>query len=290
VSGCGCDTPDCTCDDGIGYVEWPGLGFIGIDARAQGAINSSAQAGRIVDNGGAPIYIPGTSQCSASGVNANAKLAQTAGGLAVMGTQTGLLIAGGTALAAAAAPFTMGASLIIGLFPLLFQHHAQAVRKEQNVLCTAVPAANNTLDIIDQAVSGGYADAHAALQALDRLSSDFNSATSPIYKSCNAACVMRMCMDAAIATEKAKYTAMAAQQAAAPPPAPAPPPVTAPPAPASPAVVPARPNVVAAPGAPTTSSYASFYSNAPAAQKSSTPEWLPIAAVLAAGFFLVRGI
>lgn len=282
------------------YIDWPGLGYLGIDANAQAAIAASGQTGRVVLSGNVRAYVPGTSNCSASGISGAARdvgLVGQAGGLALTGAvQTGLITAG---------PATFGITVaiagLVGLFSTLFNHHAQAVKKEQNTLCTAVPAANNYLDIIDQAASSGQVDAQHALAALDSLSGDFHSAVSGIYKSCNAACVMQMCLDAAIAAEKQKYQALAQQQQAAAaaqaaaPPQPAAPttPVTAPPAPSSPAVVPARPNVVSsvpAPGATTSSSYASFYSGAaPAAPPTSAlPSWWPVAAAAVVGFLLVR--
>lgn len=305
--GCGgacCDDVALGYYDGLGYelVDWPGLGFMGIDANAQAAIASSGQAGRVVRGGGGAAYVPGTKDCSASGVSGGAKdvqLAGQAGGLALTAVTVPWGGAGTALLATGPATFgiTIAIAGLVGLFSTIFAHHAAAVKKEQSTLCTAVPAANNYLNIIDQAVSSGAVDAQHALAALDSLSSDFRSAVSGIYKSCNAACVMQMCLDAAVAKEKQKYQALAQQQAAAaaqaaaqPPPAAPIAPVTASPAPQSPAVVPARPNTVAAPGTPASSSYASFYSGgAPAAAPaSSMPTWLPIAAGVAL-LLLVRG-
>lgn len=281
---------------GYELVDYPGLGFFGIDANAQAAIAASGQTGRVVLSGNVRAYVPGTSNCSASGISGAAKgvqLVGQGGSLALTGAvQTGMITAG-----AATFGITIAIAGLVGLFSTIFSHHAAAVKKEQNVLCTAVPAANNYFDIIDQAVSNGQADAQHALAALDSLAGDFHSAVSGIYKSCNAACVMQMCLDAAITAEKQKYQALAQQQAAAaaqaaaqPPPAAPIAPVTASPAPQSPAVVPARPNTVAAPGTPASSSYASFYSGgAPAAAPaSSMPTWLPIAAGVAL-LLLVRG-
>jgi hypothetical protein len=298
---CGC-TGDCGCEGLHGYelVNWPGLGFIGIDANAQAAIASSGQSGRIVRGGGGSIYVPGTSDCAASGVSGGAKdvqLAGQAGSLALTAVTVPWGGAGTALIATGPATFgiTIAIAGLVGLFSTIFNHHAAAVKKEQNVLCTAVPAANNYLNIIDQGVSSGLVDAQHALAALDSLSNDFRSAVSGIYKSCNAACVMQMCLDAAVATEKQKYQALAQQQAAAaqqaasqPTQAAPPPPQTAPPVPSSPAVFPARPNTVSAPGAATSSSYASFYAGAHAAPPAKIPAWLPIAAGVAL-LLLVRG-
>jgi hypothetical protein len=302
---CGCHTAECTCDEGLhglAVVDWPGLGYIGIDARAQATIAASGSAGRVVSQSGGSIYVPGTADCAASGVSGGARdvqLAGQAGSLALTAVTVPWGGAGTALLATGPATFgiTIAIAGLVGIFSTLFAHHAAAVKKEQSTLCSAVPAANNYLNLIDQAVSSGQIDAQHALAALDSLDGDFRSAVSGIYKSCNAACVMQMALDAAIATEKDKYTALAQQQAAAaaanvspqsqPPQAAQPP--TAPPAPSSPVVAPARPNVVSAPGAATSSSYSSFYAErAPVAPPVKFPTWLPIAAGIAL-LLMVRG-
>jgi len=108
----------------------------------------AVSAGQLLDASGAPAYSQ-TADCSATGMSSNVRLAQTASGLALTGVSVGLAVSGAVT-AAALAPWTMGISAIIGLFPIIFGHHARAVKKEQSVLCAAVPAANNYLQIIDQ--------------------------------------------------------------------------------------------------------------------------------------------
>src|SRR5579864_6839031 len=167
LMSCGCHTLECHCDEGLhglAVVSWPGLGFIGIDARAQSAISSSGQAGRIVDAGGASIYVPGTSECAASGISgANRAVGFISSGASL--ALTGVVQAGLIATGPATLGITIAIAGLTGLFSTLFSHHAAAVKKEQNTLCTAVPAANNYLDIIDQAVSSGAVDAQHALAA-----------------------------------------------------------------------------------------------------------------------------
>jgi hypothetical protein len=159
-------------------------------------ILASVNAGQIVNAQGTSDYVPGTSQCAATGQSTNVKLAQTAAGLALQGTTIGLTAAG-TVTAAVLAPWTLGISAIIGLFPIFFGHHAAAVKKEQSVLCTAVPAANNYLQVIAQAVQQGMATPQQGIAALNSLLSDFGSQVASIRQgsgpnssgTCNAACV-----------------------------------------------------------------------------------------------------
>ena len=185
-------------------------------------ILASVQAGQMLDATGNPAYIPGTQDCSATGVNSDLKLAQTSAGLALTGTTIGLTAAG-VVTGAALAPFTMGISAIIGLFPLIFGHHAAAVKKEQSVLCAAVPAANNYLNIIDQAVNSGQATPQQGQAALSSLASDFTSQVSSIVKGsgpastgdCNAACVMIAELNAIVAYKTSVYQDMIAATPAA---------------------------------------------------------------------------
>lgn len=266
----------------------------GVTSSGRTNILSAARAGMLVNSSGAPAYVPGSGDC-AGAPTSNLQLAQTATGLALTGTQAGLLIAGGTALATAAAPFTLGISALVGLFGVFIAHHRAAVAKEQSVLCSAVPAANNYLQVIDQAVRSGAVDPQHGIDALNSLLSDFTSAVSSISHECNAGCVMTEMLHAIVLVRTGEYQDLAAQQASAATPQPQAvvPAPAAPPAPSSPAVTPARPNTVAAPGGTggpaTGSSYASFYSGAtPAAPSSTLPSWLPIAAVGLAAFLFVR--
>jgi hypothetical protein len=146
----------------------------------------------------------------------NLRLAQTAAGLALTGTQIGLTATGAIA-AATLAPFTMGISAIIGLFPIIFGHHAAAVKKEQSVLCAAVPAANNYLEIIDQAVTSGQATPQQGIAGLNSLYSDFGSKVAGIIKGsdptsageCNAACVHQTILHAIVLYKASVYQDMA---------------------------------------------------------------------------------
>jgi hypothetical protein len=335
--GCGCDTGhDCGCHSN-GMSHYPGGGrSLGVYRRFRGmgamdpsaaaaqvigsdshvnagsktAIAAAAAAGHMVGAAGEVAYIPGTVDCAAAqgiptGAQTDLKLAQTSTGLALTGVQ---LAASAGILAA---PVTMGVSIavsaIVGLFSTLINHHAQAVAKEQTVLCSAVPAANNYLNIIAQAVSSGLATPQDGISALESLKGDFRSAVGSIYNDCNAACVMYMELEAICLVMESQY--QDAINAAATPPAPAQVVTAGGPNVSSPAGVvapassyapfysqattpgtPVTPNTVAAP----TSSVPSFTTATPVTATAAAPgasgDWLPIAALVIGGFFLLRGL
>ncbi len=113
-----------------------------------------------------------------------------------------------------------GAAELAGvIFGAIFGHHAAAVGREQSVLCAAVPAANDSLQVIDQAVQAGQFTPQQGMTALDNLASGFQSAVSPILKmnnsQCNAACVMIMAVRAVVNAKKQQYQSLIAQQVAA---------------------------------------------------------------------------
>lgn len=176
------------------------------------AILASVQAGQLVNASGSPAYIPGTGDCSATGQSSNVKLAQISGQMALTGINVAAAFGTGI-LGAALGPFTFGLSTLIGLFPLIFGHHAKAVKKEQSVLCAAVPAANNYLQIIDQAVTSGQATPQQGIAALNSLLSDFGSQVASIRKGadptvsgeCNAACVMFTALKAIVLQKSSQY-------------------------------------------------------------------------------------
>ena len=159
--------------------------------------------------------IVGLDSCSSSGSSTmnDLKLVQQGTSLALTGTTIGLSAAG-VASAAALAPFTLGISAIIGLLPMIFSHHAQAVAKERQVECALVPAANNYLNIIRQAVQSGQATPQQAIDALNSLLRDFQSQIASITKntasSCNAGCVWSKELQAIVAYQISQYQDMAA--------------------------------------------------------------------------------
>jgi len=293
---CGCQSRrGCSCHDGLGYY-WP-LGALTPDQAAdvafpQSRVSSKAGFNQAVRDAIVQAASSGAfADFNASGCTNNpsntVKLTQVASGLALTGVTIGVTSAG-LITAAALAPWTLGISALIGIFPMIFAHHAAAVAKEQQVICASVPAANNTLQVIEAAIAGGQATPKQGIDALNSLLSDFTSKVSSIMKNnasqCNAACVWVKELTAIVAELKSQYQDL---QAAQQPPAPAP----------APAVTPTRPNVTtvtttspAVAAAPIPSSYAAFGTPAaPAVPPSTTPSWLPIAAIGVAAFLLFRG-
>jgi hypothetical protein len=157
--------------------------------------------------------------CTGVSAGGNIKIIQQASGLALSGVSMGLTAAG-VVTSAALAPFTLGISAVIGLFPLFFAHHAAAVKKEQQTVCAAVPAAQNYLEQIQNSVSTGLATPAQGIQALQSLLSDFTSQVASIMKNsssqCNAACVWVKELTAIVAYQSAQYQEQAAQVAANP--------------------------------------------------------------------------
>lgn len=163
--------------------------------------------------------------------NAQAKSCQgqqKSTGAAVLGiVGSGATLALSTAVKAGlitAGPVTAGISIaiagIVGLFGTILSHHAAAVAKENRILCASGPAANNYLQVIDQAVQNGQATPADAVNALDSLLADYKTAVTPIIKmsssACNAACVELKELTAIVAYKKSLYQDMAAAQAAQP--------------------------------------------------------------------------
>ncbi len=269
-----------------------------VNAGSKAAILASAQRLQMLDANSQPAYIPGGTECTAaqgvpSGAQTDLKIGQTAAGLALTGVNVGLQAAG-VALGPVTAGISIAVSTIVGLFSTLVNHHAQAVAKEQTVLCSAVPAANNYLNVIAQAVSGGLATPQDGINALESLKGDFRSSVGSIYKDCNAACVMYMELEAICAVMESQYQDLisgAAQVVTAGGPN-----VTQPSAVApassyssfySSSATPSSPNTVAAP----TGSVPSFTTApASAAAPGASGDWLPIAALGIAAFLLFRSL
>jgi hypothetical protein len=238
-------------------------------------IRDSAAAGQMLDSNRLPGYVPGTADCSATGQSSNVKLAQVSGQMALTGINVAAALSTTVAMSIGTAlgPLTMGLSTLIGLFPLLFGHHAAAVKKEQSMLCAAVPAANNYLQIIDQAVQTGKATPQSAIQALASLISDFQTQVAPIIHGsdpmsageCNAACVMLSELRAIVALKQSQYQDLAAQSTPA---------MTSGSGPTS--------------GVVTSGSTLTIPAAQPAGGAASSPSWLPIAALIVVGFVASR--
>lgn len=112
----------------------------------------------------------------------NLNLFKTASGLslsAAAGTEgilasTGVIAATSTAGIALGAA-TMGVGLIVSVIGMIFQHHAQAVARDLSFGCQAIPAVNNALSVIQQAVASGAATAADAAQSLYEIYAQYMS-------------------------------------------------------------------------------------------------------------------
>jgi hypothetical protein len=142
----------------------------------------------------------------------------SAGKLAPILSTTGKVAAGtapiaagsGSAAFAAAAPFlAIGgaiagvAGIVIGIFKA---HHARAVAREQGTLCVAVPAANDALSQIDDALRSGQLTSAQASAAYDQVLSSYVDYVRQIIKDnpsqCNAACVYGRMLRGIVAQRK----------------------------------------------------------------------------------------
>jgi phage tail protein X len=109
-----------------------------------------------------------------------------------------------------AAPFVAAAgavaSVLGDIFGIFGGHHAAAVAKEQDTLCQIVPAVNQALSLIDQALQQGQMTSAAASQALDNTYAAYTQAVSQIIKDntsqCNAACVYGRALRGIVAQRK----------------------------------------------------------------------------------------
>lgn len=178
----------------------------------------AVNAGYLINVQGQPAYTPGGVDCQ--GVSLTKP--------ALMGT-IGSLALSFAPKAFAAGPIVGGIVLAIGgiseLFSAIFGHHAKAIAKERSTLCAAVPAANQTLQLIDQALQNGQAGPADAIQALDALINGFNAQVASIRKGssptssgeCNAACVMASQLQAIVNYKKSVYQDLLSQPAASSP-------------------------------------------------------------------------
>lgn len=230
-------------------------------------ILASINAGQITINLG--------SQCGASNSPNDSlndlKLASTGSGLALQAVSAAGLAAG---------PLTAGISIavasVVAIFSTIFSHHAQAVAKEQAAECALVPAANNYLNIIQQAVASGQQTPAQGIAALQSLQSDFESQISSVMKntssSCNAGCVIYKMLEGIVAYQTSVFQDLAAAQSAQPA-------VTSGNA--------STPGVVNS-GSTLTLPASTTAAAATAAAASSSTSWLGIAALIVGGILLVK--
>jgi|SRR5882724_9334790 len=224
-------------------------------------ILQSANAGQILNAQGSPAYMPGTGQCSGASLLKPA-ITGTVGSLALhfapQAFAAGPIVGG----------IVVGIAAISELFTVIFGHHAAAIKKEQSVLCAATPAANQSLQLIDQAVQQGQATPQDAITALGNVVSGFQQAVASIIHGanpmssgeCNAACVILSELRAIVLLKQSQYQDLAAQQST---------------------------NPVGAALAPVTAAFAPVSQAVQSVQAAAASAGLPAWLVPAAGFFLL---
>ena len=148
------------------------------------------------------------SSCGNSGTSLKPALLSVAGGI-------GLKLAAATG---PAAPFVAVGAGLLQLFGALFGAHAGKVAKEQQVECAAVPAANDALQAIDQAVQNGTITPASAISGLQNLLAQFTQQVSSIVQmsssQCNAGCVWTKTLQAIVAEKISQYQDLQTQQQA----------------------------------------------------------------------------
>jgi len=121
-------------------------------------------------------------------------------------------LAAGTTLSLAFGAATLGLGAALTVFTVIYSHHKKQVAKERQVLCAAVPAANESLRVIETAIQNGQIAPAQAIAYLDDLFNQAQGAFGAIIKSdathCNAACVWRYCLAAIVARKKDRYAHM----------------------------------------------------------------------------------
>lgn len=191
----------------------------GHNAAVRAQILASVQAGQIVNAQGASDYVPGTGQCSMS-KNTGQVALQSATGVAG-GVLLKLGAASGNPILLASGAAAEVASLV---FSVIFGHHRAAIAKEQSILCAAVPAANQSLQVIGQGVQSGQFTPAQGIQALQTMLQQFGAAVTSIRQgsspassgTCNAACVEYAKLNAIVISMTSQFQDMAAAASASP--------------------------------------------------------------------------
>ena len=191
----------------------------GHNLSVRNQILASVNAGQIVNAQGGSDYVPGTGQCSMS-KNTGQVALQSATGVAG-GVLLKIGAASGNPIILASGAAAEVASLV---FSVIFGHHRAAVAKEQSILCAAVPAANQSLQVISQAVQSGQFTPAQGIQALQTMLQQFGAAVTSIRQgsgpgssgSCNAACVEYAKLNAIVIYMVSQFEDMAAASSSAP--------------------------------------------------------------------------
>jgi hypothetical protein len=190
-------------------------GSAGQNSATRAGIVSSAGAGQMVLPDNTTVLAYSSAQSGCQGVNLiKPALTNMASGLALKFVPAAFAagpVVGGVVLAIAG---------ITKIFGAIFSHHAQAVARERSALCAAVPAANQSIELIDQMVQSGQSTPQQGMDAVDSVLTGFRQAVDAIIKGsdptsgqCNAACVMLSQLRAIVLLKKSQYQDLQSSEA-----------------------------------------------------------------------------
>lgn len=165
-----------------------------------------------------PGYEPGSGGCA--NVTLGAKAIITSGAKQAGGVLLKIGAASGNPIILAAGAAAEVASIV---FSAIFGHHAKAVARERSILCAAVPAANQTLVAVDEAIASGQFTPQNGIDALTAMLGSFAQEVASIQHGadptakgeCNAACVMLSQLRAIVARKVSSYEDMMAPPSSA---------------------------------------------------------------------------
>lgn len=176
-----------------------------------------AAAASFIQAGALPTTPPYGPDCSGQHASNMSLVNMASGiGLSAAGATTGILVAThvisavtGAVLGAA----TLGVGALISVISMIFEHHAAAVARDLQFGCSALPAVNNAFAVINQAVQSGQTTPAAAVQALDQIYSEYQSAGGAAINDnpwCNSNCELGVILKGMVLYWQAQYSAMAA--------------------------------------------------------------------------------
>jgi hypothetical protein len=169
-------------------------------------IETAALAGQIARNR-APLDASIRARAVTPYTEKSCATGKAPGSTTAKGVQIGVKAAGATANAIAIAmqglPLigqVLGAVVAVfgKVFGMFSAHHQMAVAKEQATLCSLVPQLDAALKLADANFKAGKWTRDEALSYLTNTSEEYKSASSGIFKSCNAACFYDREFDAQI--------------------------------------------------------------------------------------------
>jgi len=137
------------------------------------------------------------------------------GSSAVSGT-TSILGSVGVLSGAATAGIGLGVALGAQAIAGIFQHHSQAVEKEQDTICRVAGIWNQIIKYLDAQVISGALDPSDAVSIMENYALQAKSELDTILKTCNAACYYEGYINAFVDFAGIQYPQIAPQNAHAP--------------------------------------------------------------------------